>query len=513
MPIIGVFIIHPKLQTSRFDPSHLQYASQKPETIMPPTFAVQQGKVVFCEEEGVAPTEVKGGVSAQGFAVVSLFRDGYLIAGYLRDIKGIWWYHQRNKKAKFVTRDADGFRVVDEDYGLDRDHVYLEDRVIPGADPSSFSLLEISQYFAKDKYRLYVKTSSHFFHYNGLDSASLIANGAYVTDKHDLYCVFDTLSLSNNSKHHERVQFSRLKEHNMLLKDWLAKHRPDTIGWWHPDYPFKSDDAEQIADDWYRTSNAVFFKTTSGTQRTFKETFNLVRGADAASFEPLDSHHGRDAKNAYCRWRRIAGADITSFTPITGFFSRDKNAVYFNSYKVEHADPGNFQVLRSVVPLAKDHKRVYVKACARTSWPFGYPDDILVAIDEADAKSFQTFGARGVWATDAGRVYLRGEHQKKLDVGSFRFLCETPTNCWAADENGLYRSNGTPRVSGIEGRSFVKLNDFWGSDGTAVFSFVTGAIQKATDAKTFVVTDENGGARDAAFRYRIDDGRIRKNKL
>ncbi|KQO75280.1 hypothetical protein ASF29_12760 [Rhizobium sp. Leaf262] len=480
---------------------------------MSSTFVVQQGKVMFIEEGSDEPVEVKGGVCAQDFAVVSLFRQGYLWGGYLRDQKGIWWYHQRNKKAKFVTPEADGFRVLDDDYGLGSAHVYLEDRVIPGADPRSFSLMENTNYFARDKHRLYVKTGSHFFHVDTLDPTTLVANGPYVGDKHDLYHLYDSLTLSNGLKLHETVRNSLCEEHHMLLKDWLAKHYSDIVGWWHPAYPFNADGAEQIADDWYRTSNAVFFKETLTTMRASQEVFNLVRGADPASFEPLDASHARDAKNVFCRSRRIDSVDRESFLPIEGLFGKDKAGVYFNGYRVEHADPAKFQVLRSVVPLAKDNKRVYVAAHARTAWPFGHPDDILVTLDEADADSFRTFGERGVWAADAARVYLRGEHQKKLDAGSFRFLCETKSNCWAADDNGLYRSNGTLTVAGIDGRSFIKLNDFWGSDGKAVFSFVTGAIQKSIDAESLVVTDENGGARDAAFHYRVVDGRIRKTKL
>ncbi len=478
---------------------------------MSDAFTVRDKKV-FLVDGSDEPVEVKGGISPQDFAVVSQSPDRYLWSGYLRDKKGIWWYHQRNKKAKFVTSDADGFRVVNDDYGLDSAHVYLEDRVIPGADPRSFSLMENTNYFAKDKHRLYVKTSSHFFHVDKLDPATLVANGPYVGDKHDLYYLFDSLTLSNRSKFNETVRYSLCKEHHMLLKDWFAKHYPDIVGWWHPTYPFNADGAEQIAGDWYRTSNAVFFKETLTTMRTSQEVFNLVRGADPASFEPLDDFHARDAENVFCRSRRIDGVDRETFLPIEGLFGKDKAGVYFNGYPVEHADPAKFKVLRSVVPLAKDNKRVYVAAHARTAWPFGCPDDILVTLDEADADSFRTFGERGVWAADAARVYLRGEHQKKLDAGSFRFLCETKTNCWAADDKGLYRSNGTLIVAGIDGRHVVKLNDFWGSDGKAVFSFMTGAIQKAIDAKSFVVTDEGGGGRDAAFSYRVDNGSIRKTK-
>lgn len=474
-------------------------------------FMVRDGKV-FLVDGSDEPVEVKGGISPEGFDVVSLFRDGYLCGGYLRDKKGIWWYHQRNKKGKFVTQDAEGFRVLDDDYGLDGTHVYLEDRLIPGADPHSFSLMECTDYFARDRHRLYVKSGSHFFHFDGMDTGSLVANGSFVGDRHDLYQLSNSLRLSNSAKHDETVQYSLCGEHHMLLKDWFAKHHTDIVGWWHPDYPFNADGAEQIADDWYRTPNAVFFRETQTTMRTSRDVFNLVRNADPASFEPLDAFHARDAKSIFCRSRRIAGAHRPSFTPIKDLFGKDEKTVYFNGYAVEHADPAKFQVLASVVPLAKDDKHVYTEGFARTAWPFGPPDYILVALDDADAKSFQTFGERGVWAADDARVYLRGEVQKKLDAASFQLLVETSHESFASDANGLYRSNGK-KVAGVDGASFKKLNDYWGTDGKVVFFFPTDAIQKTADAASFTVTDDQGGARDAAFEYRVENRRVIKTAL
>lgn len=480
---------------------------------MSEAFAIRDRKVFLIGDGGDVPVEVLGGISGNDFSVIHAFKAGYQIGAYLRDKEGIWWYHQRNKKVRFVTRDAEGFRVLDDDYGLDGSHVYLEERVIPGADPLSFSLLECTNCFARDKHRLYVKTGSSFFYFESLDTDTLVANGSYVGDKHDLYHLFDSLSLSNDSKHHETVQYSLCDEHQMLLKDWFAKHHPDTVGWWHPDYPFSADGAQKIADNWYRTSNAVFFRQTFTTPRKSGDVFNLVRHADPASFEPLDAFHARDAKSVFCRSRRIAGADRQSFIPIKDLFGKDEKTVYFNGYGVEHADPAKFQVFQSVVPLAKDGKRVYAASHARTSWPFGHTDEVLAVLDEADAKSFETFGERGVWAADSTRVYLRGTHQKKMDAASFRFLCESATNCWAADDKGLYRSNGTLIVAGIAGRTFVKLNGFWGTDEKVVFSFVTGAVQKSIDAESFIVVDEDGGAEDANYRYRIVNGSIKKAKL
>lgn len=467
-------------------------------------FTVRDGNVVLIGDGHDDPVVITGGIVPNGFATINAFCDGYLWAGYLRDNRGIWWFHQRNKKALFVTPDAEGFHAVDDDYGVGTAGVYLEDRLIPDADPASFALVPNSSYFARDRARLYVKNGSGFFHFDGIDVDTLVANGAYVGDRDHLFHHGSTLTLANGAKSDETVQYSLHDEHDMLLKDWFAKHHPDIIGWWHPGYRSRSDDAQQIAHEWFRTSDAVFYRDETA--------LNLLRKADVASFEPLDADHARDAAHVFCRGRPIAGADPASFAALGGLFGRDEQAVYFNGYRVDDIEPAQFRIFETTRPFGADKTRVFATTFARTSVPFGHPDDILAPLDKADAESFRPFGTRGAWAADAHRVYLHGEHKKKLDASSFRFLCETATNGWAQDANGLYRSNGTMVVAGIDGRSFVRLNDFWGRDDNVVFSFVTGAIQKAIDAATFDVTDDQGGAEDAAATYRVESGAIKKKK-
>lgn len=482
------------------------------ETILTAPFTVLDGKVVVIGDGSDAPTPIAGGIDADNFAIINAFCDGYLWAGYLRDVGGIWWFHARNKKALFVTAEADGFRTFDDDYGVSASGVYLEDRLIPDADPASFALVANSTCFARDRSRLYAKDGAHFFHFDELDMDTLVANGPFVGDKDNLFHHGNALTIANNSKLHETVQYSLDDEHDMLLKDWFAKHHPNIIGWRHPDYPHKSDGVQQIAHDWFKAAEAVFHRESATTGRNEDDVFNLLRGANASSFEPLDAEHARDAAHIFCRRRRIAGADAASFKTLGGLFGCDKHPVYFNGYRVHGADPAQFRIFQTERPFGADARRVYATTFARTSAPFGHPDDILAPLDKADPQSFQPFGTRGAWAADADRVYLHGEYKKKLDAKSFRFLCETPTNGWAQDANGVYRSNGTMAVAGIDGSSFVKLNDFWGRDEKVVFSFVTGAIQKAIDAASFEIIDDEGGAKDAGGAYRIENGAIKKKK-
>jgi DKNYY family len=394
--------------------------------------AVVDGAVVL---DGDGRVSLKGGIAAEGFEAIHVFRDGWLWAGYLRDATGVWWFHGRTAKAVFVT-DSEVFRVLDDDYGLGAAGVYLEDRLIPGADPDSFELLDNTPYFAKDRHRVYVKGGKQFFHFDRMDVASAVANGPYLADRDHLFHHYSGLSEADDQKDSAEVQQGAPDEHGILLKDWLARHYSHIVGWWHPGYVAPPQDSE------------------------------------------------------------------------IELFGRDAQHVYYNGYVVEGADPASFILISE--RFGKDKRHVFQKDFARTSWPFGHPDTVMVAVKNSDPDSFAVFGERGAWACDANQVYLWGEPKKKLDPVTFEFLGETPTNSWARDAAGLYRSNGSLKVAGIDGSTFVALDETWGTDGSSVFCFATGAVARAADAATFRVTGD--GAEDDAAQYRLVNGSVRRIK-
>lgn len=395
---------------------------------------VVDGMVALVGAEGEAPVPLRGGIRPDGLEVIHLFRDGWLWAGYLRDVTGVWWFHGRKAKATFVT-GGDGFRVLDDDYGICDDGVYLEDRLIPGADPNTFEMLPNTDYFAKDRHRVYVKGAKQFFHFDQVDTATAVANGAYLADKDHLFHHYSALRPADDQKNIAEVEHAAPGEHGMLLKDWLAVHHSDITGWWHPQYAAPDEEEREL-------------------------------------------------------------------------LTRDADHVYYNGYVVEGADPASFAMMGD--RFATDAKHLYRKEFTRTSRPFGHPDDVLVAVPGADPQTFRLFGERGAWARDDTMVYLRGEPKKKLDPATFEFLVDTPTNSWARDGRGLYRSNGSLEVAGINGATFIQLDQHWGTDGSAVFCFVTGAVARAADAASFRVTDD--GAEDDQARYRITDGAVRRVK-
>ncbi|WP_028589812.1 DKNYY domain-containing protein [Paenibacillus massiliensis] len=466
--------------------------------------SIHNHQVVRTDTENGEHVAVKGGISADHFEVIHLFTRGWIPFGYLRDGSGIWWYNGRSNKASRIskTQDQGTFTVLDDDYGLDDQNVFLEDKPIPGADPASFELLPHSPYFARDKHRLYVKGSNHFFTMNEVDASTAIAYQQYVTDRDHLFHYFNSLTYANESKDE--------------IKDWLLDNYPHVRGWWHADYEYNEAGLQPLQWNWHTTGRAIFYVVDSSDWRgdITRTTRNLVRAADPASFEPLNEQFARDQQHVYFRWRIIEGADPISFVPLDDMCGRDKNHVYYNGYLVADADSPSFvsYPTASHHGLSKDTHHVYHADFVRTSLPFGHPDQVLVPMKGADPASFELLSPTGSWAQDVNNVYLWGTLAKAIDRASFQFLFNDEPQSWAKDQTHLYNANGKRTVKGVDGNSFVMLNRFWGKDMQTVFSFVTGSVQKSADASTFQVHDDMGGAEDQTHYYAIKNGDIKKTK-
>ncbi|WP_339314271.1 DKNYY domain-containing protein [Paenibacillus sp. FSL M7-0896] len=465
-------------------------------------FITEDAHVLLKQEAGDALL-LKGGITSEGFAVIHAFHRGWLPFGYLQDVRGVWWFDGRKNKVTLVSGDAGAFRVLDNDYGLDTLHVYLEDKQIPGADPETFKLLEGSPYFAKDKHRLYVKNGDRFHTWEDIDVETAVAHMDYCMDKDHVLHLYQSLSYANGSK--------------SGLASQLMDAYPSVYGWWHASYDKPEARAKRIQGNWFKTDRAVFYASESGAAgRTgTHQVFNLVRGADPVTFKVLDDEYGQDAQGVYCTWRRARAADVRTFEALGGLFGRDAQNVFYNGYAVAGADPASFTVLMPTGSqgLSKDKRQVYHARFGRTFQPFGHPDYILEPLPGADPGSFTVLSENGSWAVDRERVYQWGDPARKLDRDSFVYLFDHGPESWAADKHGLYNANGRRTVKGIDGESFRMLNSFWGKDDHEVFCFRTGGVQRAADAVTFRVTDNDGGAEDARFIYTVtDNNTIKKTK-
>ena len=182
-------------------------------------FVINANALVVLQKEDGETIPVKGGITADGFEVLSIYPKGWLTFAYLKDHQGIWWFNARSNKARRFSQDTAAFRVVHEDYGCDSQHVYLEDKPVSPSDPDSFELLPGTPYFAKDKHQLYVKDSQHFHLFNEIDTSTVIAMHDYCTDLDHLFHLSSGLRYANEYKY-EMVDWLR-----SIIRIYLAGGR------------------------------------------------------------------------------------------------------------------------------------------------------------------------------------------------------------------------------------------------------------------------------------------------
>jgi hypothetical protein len=189
-------------------------------------------------------------------------------------------------------------------------------------------------------------------------------------------------------------------------------------------------------------------KADAGSFEVFDQTFArdrsnvylngfVLRGADAASFQPLDRPGwAKDARHVYLRDTPISD-DPAHFELFDGNLAKDRAAVYWSDGSVLSDDPAHFAIVSNAEHylFTKDGDTVHVN---------GRP------IDGADPATFRVLG--GAYSTDGPSGFYFSERIPDADVASLRPL-EAP---YADDGKRVYWM-GKP-IDGADPATFRVLN-------------------------------------------------------
>lgn len=200
--------------------------------------------------------------------------------------------------------------------------------------------------------------------------------------------------------------------------------------------------------------------------------------ADAATFEALDEHHGRDARQVLhadtyrdsrdyfttrrLRVRVLAGADPASFHVLSDGYARDRHQVFFEGEAFGAVDAAGFEVLP--YGFARDHRRAWylrtpvaggdgasfavidahhardARHVFHADQDYSQPGPARVRVRRiagADLSSFRALEAG--YALDERRVYWRGEPIAGADPAHFHLLPPGDGDADAADQQRRYQ--------------------------------------------------------------------------
>jgi hypothetical protein len=225
-----------------------------------------------------------------------------------------------------------------------------------------------------------------------------------------------------------------------------------------------------------------------------------IKGADVATFEPLNHIWARDAKHVYTQMRVSKLADRATFEVLNYIFARDKNNIFYLAGTLKGADVKSFRVLDSGRRPTAEWARV-----GTNDWTYEgfacdannvYWDDMLsgkpCALKGADVQSFQLLSHGFV--RDARYVWHNRWRLPGAKPDAFRVL--NPS--YGTDGKGVfYAEIPMPEA---EAATFEALMDFWARDAHLAF-FQRSPIPNA-DAKTFRVHGQHF-ASDARHVYRF----------
>lgn len=410
-------------------------------------------------------------------------------------------------------------KTISKDYRTDGKKVYCNGKAIPNADPESFKILKDTGYFAYDKNQVYALSTSRegLQIWSDVDIESIEffpQDIKYIGENgDDKYIQSCNYFADKNHLFYFNFYFIEFIQPIQVLQAELQKRKPYANAWWNwtNDY-FKS--FTYISNNLYTDGKRFFYYFQQGQQYDYPFGFGLEYHQSYYSIIPnlekdnlivLNDFYVKDNKNVFHLCRKI-NADVNTFEVIADNFAKDKNGIWYNGYFVnEEIDINTFEIiqLKNEVfnySIAKDKNSLYsTQRSTRIGKYQGY-SDLLVKLKDSDPQTLSIIDT--IWAKDKNNVYEYGKIWSTIDARSFEFLFSDGCNSsFAKDKNNLYNAKGRRVVKGIDGESFVILNEYWGKDKNVVFNFKTERVMKNLDAETFVVTGENGEAEDKNYKF------------
>ena len=242
-------------------------------------------------------------------------------------------------------------------WAKDKLHVWYKNKILPGAHPETFTLLENG--YAKDK--------EHAYFYDQLlvnvDISSFeVLTYFFAKDRNIIF------------SHGKEVFGVEDKKSFEIIDGWFSKDSTgvyfnnDTVLLKLPDSDPKSfrcydlDLSGQLSSlKYYTDKKNVYFTDTD--KNAGEEDFLYVFDAFTESFEVLaEKYYSKDNFNIYYKNKIIENADAASFETLGLSYAQDRQYIYFENKRLAGADKNTFRVFKEDSDFdARDAQNYYLK--------------------------------------------------------------------------------------------------------------------------------------------------------
>ncbi len=247
--------------------------------------------------------------------------DNIISQGYrVENDKIFIYYHNNEIKDEIKGADLYSFEPLEENYSKDKNYVYLWARMIEGADPASFKMMQEDRDYGKDKNGIYYEGVE----IKGADPSTFQLLKKMKFKGKDVYGTYYAIDSHFVYHHGQKIEGSDSKTFELINE----RDGRDKNGFYLEGKKVDGVDAASVqilSDDYSKDANAVYF-TGFGDWRKKTEI-------DLTTFKIVDEYHVKDKNFVYYRDRRIEGADPTTFI-IVNDLGKDKNGVYYKDFKL-----------------------------------------------------------------------------------------------------------------------------------------------------------------------------------
>jgi DKNYY family len=177
----------------------------------------------------------------------------------------------------------------------------------------------------------------------------------------------------------------------------------------------------------------------------------LIEGADAATFKPLNHHFSSDAKHVFSGTKILRGVSPASFRVLNELYAIGGKKVHYSFGWVPTADYKSFEALDA--GFWHGDYGIMFEGYARDKngiWFYSLTIGKPRILKSADPESFKVL--RCAFARDARRVFSDGLPVPKADPASFKLI----TQRYARDRSRIFY--GDAELKGVDYDSFESVN-------------------------------------------------------
>lgn len=322
-------------------------------------------------------------------------------------------------------------------YIADEQSVYLDDRVIQGADPESFLLL--NETHSQD-------ANTTYFLSRRIEQS-----------KPSNFVVID-YQLAHNDSHlflygmeifiPDLPKIAEVKSSIKLTNDYYLEINSRIFALWFDSFNssyyanFLSDDLSHftlLKDNIARDSETVFFAKGKFCAAEFSYSYHPAqfKPADISSFEVLSELYFKDNQCAYFSGEIIEDIDLASFKHVCGPVAADSKGLIYYGMRIPGSSPKGFRYLEN--PDVSDTQGHYAEDVGCIYYlEFDFTSDLHTCLPiTRDKQGFSIIDRS--YSKNHNQVFYKDQALPNSDPASFTIL----NYCFAKDINTVYK-DGVP---------------------------------------------------------------------